>query len=56
MQTFYLTYDIGSLVLLRSSLIDCDGIARWIVRPEVLFLAGQIVLDHSICRSKDILR
>ena len=56
MQTLNLTHDERRFVLLRTAFIDCDWIARGIIRPEIFFLACQIVFDNGICRRKDILR
>ena len=56
MQTLHLTHDERGFVLFRTAFIDRDWIARGIIRPEIFFLACQIVFDDGICRSKDILR
>ena len=56
MQTLHLPHDIGGLILFRCSLIDRNAVAGRIIRPELLLLARQVVLDHSIRRRKNILR
>ena len=56
MQTLHLTHDERGFVLLGTAFIDCDWIARGIIRPEIFFLTCQIVFDNGICRRKDILR
>ena len=56
MQTLHLTHDVGRFILFGRSLVDGDGIACRIIRPEFLLLAGQVILNHSIRRCKDVLR
>ena len=55
-QTLHLPHDIGGLILFRCSLIDRNAVAGRIIRPELLLLARQVVLDHSIRCRKNILR